>query len=79
MELLDQEKRQLILLKKEYNQALSRYNKMTKWCETATIEEQGQQYTHIVEVINNCNRLLNEIKVLDPLVTDGEILNGFRG
>lgn len=29
----------LILLKKEYNTALIRYNKMMKWCETATIEE----------------------------------------
>ena len=69
----------LILLKKEYNAALRRYNKMIKWCETSTIEEQEKNYKHIVEVINNCNGLLNEIKVLDPLVTANEILNGFKG
>lgn len=72
------EKKQLILLKREYNVALKRYNKMTKWCETATIEEQGKQYKHMVEVINNCNSLLNQIKIIEPLIAPGEILNGFR-
>ena len=79
MELLDQEKRQLILLKKDYNAALKRYNKMTKWCETATIEEQEKNYKHIVDVINDCSGLLNEIKALDPMVNSNEILNGFEG
>lgn len=78
MELQDQPKKPLKLLKKEYNKALKRYNDMTKWCETATIEEQGKQYKNIVQVINNCSGLLNEIKKLDPLVTPGEILNGFK-
>lgn len=72
------ETKQLILLKKDYNAALIRYYKMVDWCETATIEQQEKQFKHIVEVINNCNRLLNEIKIIDPLVTPGEILNGFR-
>lgn len=65
-------------LKEEYNAALKRYNKMIKWCETATVEQQEKQYKHIVEVINNCNGLLNKINLIDPLVTPGEILNGFR-
>lgn len=69
----------LILLKKEYNAALIRYNKMTKWCGTATIEEQRQQYKNIVEVINNCNGLLNKIKLIDPLISPRETLNGFKG
>lgn len=73
---LDQEKRQLILLKKDYNAALIRYNKMVDWCETASIENQEKQYKHIVEVINNCSNILNEIKG-HILVTPAETLNGF--
>lgn len=72
------QKKQLISLKREYNVALARYHKMEKWCETASIEDQEKNYKHVVDVINNCNRLLNKIKTLDPLVTDSEILNGFK-
>lgn len=68
----------LVKLKRDYNQALARYNKMCKWVETATEEEQLKNYKHVIEVINTCNRLINEIKELDPLVTPQEILNGFR-
>lgn len=73
---LNQETKQLELLKKDYNAALIRYNKMTSWCETATIEQQEKQYKHIVEVINNCSNILNEIKKY-MLVTPAETLNGF--
>jgi len=71
-------RRQLELLKKEYNIAIARFHKMEKWCDTATIEEQEKNFKHIVDVINNCNKLLNEIKKYDEFVTDNEILNGFK-
>ena len=51
---------------------------MGKWIETATEDEQLKNYKHVIEVIDNCNKLLNEIKKLDPLVTPSEILNGFK-
>lgn len=72
------QKKQLGLLKKEYNKALIRYNNMCKWMETASEEEQSKNFKLAVEVINNSARLLNEIKKLDPLVTPQEILNGFK-
>jgi len=49
---------------------------MVDWCETASIEDQEKQYKHIVEVINNCSNILNEIKG-HILVTPAETLNGF--
>ena len=58
------QRKQLESLKKEYNIALARFNKMEKWCESATIEDQEKNYKHIVDVINNCSRLFNEIKEL---------------
>lgn len=64
-------------LKIRYNAALKRYNDMEKWIKTATVEEQQKMATHIVEVINNCNDLINEIKERD-LVAPGEILGGFK-
>lgn len=75
---LDQETKQLELLKKEYNAAIIRYNKMVDWCETASIEDQEKQYKNIVDVINSCNKLLNQIKAIDPLITPGEVLYGFK-
>lgn len=71
------QKKPLGLLKKDYNAALIRYNKMCKWVETASEEDQLKNYKLVIQVITDCNRLLNEIKELDPLVTPGEILNGF--
>lgn len=65
-------------LKLSYNKILKRYNNMTKWCETASIEEQEKNYKHMINVIKDCRQTLNEIKKLDPLVTPGEILNGFK-
>lgn len=50
---------------------------MCKWVETASEEDQLKNYKLVIQVITDCNRLLNEIKELDPLVTPGEILNGF--
>ena len=78
LELQGQQKKQLELLKKQYNAALNRYKNMGKWIETATEDEQLKNYKHVIEVINNCNKLLNNIKELDPLVTPSEILNGFK-
>ena len=78
LELQGQEKMQLILLKKEYNTALERYNKMCNWVLIASEEEQLKNYKHVVDVINNCNRLLSKVKQQDPLVTANEILNGFK-
>ena len=78
LELQGQEKMQLILLKKEYNAALERYNKMCNWVITASEEEQLKNYKHVIEVINNCNRLLFKVKQQDPLITANEILNGFK-
>ena len=78
MELQGQQMRQLTSLKREYNTAIKRFNKMQEWCKTASLEEQGEHYNLIVEVINTCNNLLNEIKELDKFVTDGEILRGFK-
>ena len=78
MGLQGQQRMQLISLKKKYNQALKRYYKMVEWCETATINEQANHYNLIVEVINNCNNLLNEIKEIDKLVAPQEIVNGFK-
>ena len=72
------ELKQLKLLKKEYNAALKRYTDMEKWAETASEEEQLKHYKHVVDVINNCNRLLNEIRAIDPLVAPTEILYGFK-
>lgn len=51
---------------------------MEQWCETATEEEQLKNYKHVLVVINTCNRLLNQIKEIDPLVTPQEILYGFK-
>ncbi|MDR7870329.1 MAG: hypothetical protein RIN55_05685 [Tissierellaceae bacterium] len=69
---------QLKSLKIQYNAALARYSKMEQWCETATEEEQLKNYKHVLVVINTCNRLLNQIKEIDPLVTPQEILYGFK-
>jgi len=74
---LEVERKQLELLKKEYNIALARFNKMEKWCETASHEEQEKQYKNIVGVINTCNNLLSKIKSTGYLPTSNEILNGF--
>lgn len=65
-------------LKKKYNAALVRYHNMEKWCETASKDEQEKYADNVFEVINRCNRLLNQIKEIDKLVTPGEILNGFK-
>lgn len=72
------QKKQLILLKKQYNHALNRYNKMTNWVETATEEEQQKNCKHVIEVIRNLNNLYNEIKEIDPLITPAEAMNGFK-
>lgn len=71
------ERKQLKLLKMEFNQALKRFHKMERWCKTATIEEQRKYEPNILEVINKCNDTLNEIKKhID--VTREEILRGFK-
>ena len=51
---------------------------MEEWIETATQEEQLKHYNHVVDVIKDCNRLLNEIKAIDLLIAPTEILYGFR-
>lgn len=51
---------------------------MEKWVETASEEEQLKYYTNVVDVIKDCNHLLNEIRKIDPLVAPTEILYGFK-
>lgn len=70
---------QLISLKRQYNHALDRYYKMCTWVETATPEEQQENCKHVIDVIKNLNNLYNEIKKIDPLITPGEAMNGFKG
>ena len=62
----------------EYNKAIERYNNMEEWIKTANEEEQLKNYKHVLNVINNCNNLLNQIKAIDTLITDGEVLRGFK-
>lgn len=73
-----QQKKQLELLKREYNAALTRYKKMCEWVETASEEEQQKYGKDVIDVINTCNSLLNEIKKIDRLVAPTEILYGFK-
>lgn len=60
-----------------YNDRLARYQRMTKWCETASQDEQLQQEAHIQQVIDDCNNVLNEIRRFRE-VTDDEVLQGFE-
>ncbi len=78
MGLQDQEKKQLELLKKSYNAILKRFNKMDKWIETASIEEQFKYEDEIYFVINELNRLFNEIRKIDKNITPKEALRGFK-
>ena len=58
-----------------YNQKLQRYQKMSEWCATASIEEQLQLEDEIVKVIYECNAALNQIP---RAVNREEILYGIR-
>lgn len=51
---------------------------MTEWVETASEEEQLKNYKHVLEVICECRKILNEIRELDSLATNGEVLGGFK-
>lgn len=68
----------LVNLKRDYNAALERFKNMEEWCQTASKEEQQKYAGNVFEVINTCNRLLNQIKEIDKFVTPQEILNGFK-
>lgn len=59
-----------------YNDRLARYQRMTKWCDTASQDEQLQQAAHIQQVIDACNNVLNEIKRYREVTAD-EIRDGF--
>ncbi|NBI05781.1 hypothetical protein [Senegalia massiliensis] len=72
------DQKQLKLLKKKYNKALARFNKMEKWCETASPEEQQKHYPNVINVINDCSHLLNEIKKYDNKVSSNEVIYGFK-
>lgn len=78
MELQGQQKKQLELLKKNYNAILARYRNMEKWIETASIEEQLKYEDKIYFVINELNRLFNEIRKIDKNITPKEALRGFE-
>lgn len=78
MELQGQQKKQLELLKKNYNAILARYRNMEKWIETASIEEQFKYEDEIYFVINELNRLFNEIRKIDKNITPKEALRGFE-
>ncbi len=78
MESQDQQKKQLELLKKKYNAILTRYRNMEKWIETASIEEQFKYEDEIYFVINELNRLFNEIRKIDKNITPKEALRGFE-
>lgn len=62
-------------LMKNYNSKLARYQKMSKWYETASIAEQLALERNIVGVINDCNDALNKIT---QEVSQQEILYGFE-
>lgn len=72
------QKKQLELLKKNYNAILARYRNMEKWIETASIEEQFKYEDEIYFVINELNRLFNEIRKIDKNITPKEALRGFE-
>lgn len=42
-----------------YKEKLERYERMSKWCESASIGEQLKMEQHIIQVINDCNDALN--------------------
>ncbi|MCR2045509.1 hypothetical protein [Anaerosalibacter massiliensis] len=54
--------KQLELLKKNYNNALIRFNNMEKWCQTASLEEQLKYENEILKVINKCSELFEEVE-----------------
>ncbi len=72
------QKKQLELLKKNYNAILTRYRNMEKWIEAAPIEEQFKYEDEIYFVINELNRLFNEIRKIDKNITPKEALRGFK-
>ena len=51
---------------------------MEKWIETASIEEQFKYEDEIYFVINELNRLFNEIRKIDKNITPKEALRGFE-
>jgi len=55
-------------LRQDYNNTLTRFNNMEKWAETASIEEQLKYEDEIFKVINELNRLFNEIRKIDDSV-----------
>lgn len=55
-------------LKKDYNVALKRFNNMQEWEKTASAEEQLKYEEEIYKVINELNRLFNQIKKIDDSV-----------
>ena len=77
MGLQDQEKKQLELLKKSYNAILKRFNKMDKWIETASIEEQKKYEDEIYFVIDEVARLYNILRKKGE-ISSSEALRGFE-
>ena len=59
-----------------YNDKLARYERMCRWCDTASQAEQLQQATHIQQVIEDCNNVLNEVGRYREVTSD-EIRDGF--
>ncbi|MFR6290246.1 MAG: hypothetical protein ACLUKQ_02220 [Peptococcaceae bacterium] len=51
---------------------------MSNWCENASIAEQLQQEANIVQVINDCNNVLNQVMQYRE-VSREEVLYGFKG
>lgn len=60
-----------------YNEKLTRYKNMVRWCDTHTHEEQLQYEPMIIEVTEACNDALNEVLKVRRIVTGEEIANGF--
>ena len=65
-------------LEQLYNQKLERYQIMSNWCENASIAEQLQQEANIVQVINDCNNVLNQVTQYRD-VSRENVLYGFKG
>ena len=67
----------VVLTKQEqlYNQRLARYQRMSEWCDSHSIEEQLQLEDEIIKVIHDCNNALNQVP---REVNKEEILYGFR-
>ena len=64
-----------------YNQKLARYQRMSEWCDSHSVEEQLQLESEIVKVIQDCNnaliRMYDKINLnkIDKLIDEIDIIS----